>query len=142
MVEEVDDACMEQSIVGDSELVGGRAERRRRWRTVEEKRRIVEETLAPGSSVSQVARLHGVNANQVFQWRRQYEAGDLAVPSTDGPKLLPVIVSDAEEQAPEPDSAERHCASIHIELPGRALISIEAGIEPALAAAVVERFAR
>jgi transposase len=133
---------MEQSIVGDSELVGGRAERRRRWRTVEEKRRIVEETLAPGSSVSQVARLHGVNANQVFQWRRQYEAGDLAVPSTDGPKLLPVIVSDAEEQAPEPDSAERHCASIHIELPGRALISIEAGIDPALAAAVVERFAR
>ena len=142
MVEEVDDACMEQSIVEDSELVGGRAERRRRWRTVEEKRRIVEETLAPGSSVSQVARLHGVNANQVFQWRRQYEAGDLAVPSTDGPKLLPVIVSDAEEQAPEPDSAERHCASIHIELPGRALISIEAGIDPALAAAVVERFAR
>jgi len=26
MVEEVDDACMEQSIVEDSELVGGRAE--------------------------------------------------------------------------------------------------------------------
>jgi transposase len=58
---------MERSIVADSELVGGRAERSRRWRTVEEKRRIVEETLAPGASVSQVARLHGVKANQVFQ---------------------------------------------------------------------------
>ncbi len=30
-----------------------------------EKRRIVEETLQPGASVAQVARAHGVNANQV-----------------------------------------------------------------------------
>jgi hypothetical protein len=78
----------------------------------------------------------------VFQWRRQYEAGDLAAPSCDGPKLLPVIVSDPEEQAPKQDPVVSRCASIHIELPGRALISIEAGIDPALAAAVIERFAR
>jgi len=45
------------------------------FRGVEEKRRIVEETLRDGASVSSVARAHGVNANQVFQWRRLYRDG-------------------------------------------------------------------
>jgi transposase-like protein len=35
-------------------------------RSIAEKRRIVEETLAPGASVARVARAHGINANQVF----------------------------------------------------------------------------
>ena len=39
---------------------------KRRYRSVEERRRIVEETLVPGTSVAIVARAHGVNANQVF----------------------------------------------------------------------------
>jgi transposase-like protein len=38
----------------------------RRRRAVAEKRRIVEQTLAPDASVAKVARAHGVNANQVF----------------------------------------------------------------------------
>lgn len=50
---------------------------RRRFRTVEEKRRIVEETLVPGASVARVARAHGVNANQVFGWRQLYRQGRL-----------------------------------------------------------------
>ena len=35
------------------------------------KRQIVAETLAPGASVSIVARRHDVNSNQLFRWRRQ-----------------------------------------------------------------------
>jgi transposase len=35
------------------------------------KRQMVAETLAPGSSVSVVARRHDVNSNQLFRWRRQ-----------------------------------------------------------------------
>jgi transposase len=42
---------------------------------VAEKRRIVEQTLEPDASVAKVARAHGVNANQVFAWRRQYRQG-------------------------------------------------------------------
>ncbi len=45
-------------------------ETKRRFRTADERRRIVEETLVPGSSVAVVARMHGVNANQVFAWRK------------------------------------------------------------------------
>ena len=64
----------------------------RRRRSVAEKRRIVEETLAEGASVARVARASGVNANQVFQWRRQYRAGRLGdTPPT--LKLLPVTVA-------------------------------------------------
>ena len=42
---------------------------RRRW-TAEDKRRIVEETRAPGASVSVVARRHDINANLLFKWKR------------------------------------------------------------------------
>ncbi|WP_198173324.1 IS3 family transposase [Cupriavidus sp. USMAA2-4] len=51
---------------------------RRRRRTAQEKIAIVQETLAPGASVSAVARRHGVNPNQVFGWRKQYQEGSLA----------------------------------------------------------------
>ena len=47
----------------------------RQRRSIAEKRRIVEETLLHGASVARVARAHGVNANQVFGWRRLYLAG-------------------------------------------------------------------
>ncbi len=43
---------------------------KRRYRALEEKRRIVEETLVEGASVALIARAHGVNANLVFNWRR------------------------------------------------------------------------
>lgn len=50
---------------------------KRRYRGVEEKRRIVEESLVEGASVARIARAHGVNANLVFNWRRLYQAGRL-----------------------------------------------------------------
>ena len=64
----------------------------RRRRTVEEKRRVVEETLEPGASVAKVARAHGVNANQVFAWRRQYRQGLLSE-GRETANLLPVHVT-------------------------------------------------
>jgi transposase len=69
---------------------------RRRW-AVGEKCRIVEQTLKPGASVALVARAHGVNANQVFSWRRQYRQGLLSQRNAEPVKLLPVHVSEAQE---------------------------------------------
>jgi transposase-like protein len=46
-------------------------------RTMEGKRRIVEETLVEGASVARVARAHDVNGNLVFGWRKLYLAGRL-----------------------------------------------------------------
>lgn len=58
----------------DAEAVGVG---RRRRRSVAEKLQIVHLTLEPGSSVAEVGRAHGVNANQLFKWRRQFERGQL-----------------------------------------------------------------
>jgi transposase len=52
-------------------------QRRRRW-SAEEKARIVQETYAPGMSVSLVARQHGIAPNQLFSWRRLYVDGALS----------------------------------------------------------------
>ena len=108
---------------------------RRLRRTREEKRRIVEATFVPGASIARVAREHGVNANQVFQWRHEYRKGALGVRQQAQSKLLPVTVTA------EPMSgmalAAAPAGSIHIELPGRAVISVEAGVDPELVRAVL-----
>ncbi len=63
---------------------------RRRW-TVDDKARIVEETLEPGASVSMVARRHGLTPQQVFAWRREArQRSDEA-----GPRFIPAIVEAA-----------------------------------------------
>src|SRR6202035_3104333 len=69
--------------------------KKRQKRSVEEKRRIVEETLAAGASVARVARRHAVNANQVFYWRKKYREGRLG--KNQSSKLLPVTLSDISE---------------------------------------------
>ena len=52
-------------------------QRRRRW-SAEEKSRIVHETYQPGTSVSAVARRHGIAPNQLFGWRRLAAQGALS----------------------------------------------------------------
>jgi len=49
-------------------------QRRRRW-TPEQKLEIVKQTNETGSSVSLVAREHGLTAAQLFQWRKAYLEG-------------------------------------------------------------------
>jgi transposase len=70
---------------------------KRRYRSTEEKRAIIEETLRPGASVAVVARAHQVNANQLFHWRKLYRAG-LLNPETGGVRLLPVRVREDVEK--------------------------------------------
>ena len=110
-------------------LVPGR--RVRRWRSVAEKRRIVELTLVPGASVALVARAHGVNANQVFKWRREFERGELSEPVSASASLLPVVLAGG-------DKPQTSSGCIHIELQGCALISIESGADPALLRTILE----
>jgi len=61
-----------------SDTVGLSTDRRvRRFRSISEKLQIVQLTQRPGASVAQVAQAHGVNANQVFKWRRAFDRGEL-----------------------------------------------------------------
>ena len=74
----------------DVDVTGGVVAGPRRRRSAVERRRIVEETLEDGLSVARVALKYGVNANQVFEWRRLYRAGKLAGRAQPAMKLLPV----------------------------------------------------
>jgi transposase len=62
-------------------------QRRRRW-SAEEKAAMVEETYAPGMSVSLVARRHGIAPNQLFRWRRLHAEGALSA-VTAGETVVP-----------------------------------------------------
>src|SRR6202453_2927015 len=108
-----------------------RERRVRRWRSVAEKRRIVELALVPGASVALVARAHGVNANQVFKWRREFERGELSEPVSASASLLPVVLAGGDKPQTRP-------GCLHIALQGRALISIERGADPALLRTILE----
>ncbi len=118
----------------------GSGRRVRRWRSVAEKRQIVQLTMEPGASVAEVARAYGLNANQVFKWRRALERGELIESYS---ALLPVTVSTPSERASEVveplrETSGSSAGAIHIELPGRALISVESGADDCLVRAVLE----
>jgi transposase len=115
--------------------------RPRRRHAVSEKRRMVELTFQPGASVAQVARANGVNANQLFGWRRAFERGELVEPVSGSTALLPVTVSAACEspiRKAGPQEQPSSSGSIHIELPGRALIRVESGADGALLRSILE----
>ena len=80
----------------------GDARRRRRVWSVDDKRRIVAETLAPGASVSVVARRHDLNANMLFTWRRAVEA---ALPVADDKvTFVPATITAAPARTISPPS--------------------------------------
>jgi transposase len=124
--------------MGHSEEVG--VERRaRRWRSVAEKRQIVKLTFEPGASVALIARAHGLNANQVFKWRRAFERGELIDSSASSTALLPVtIAAPSERVESDAEQQPRTSGCIHIEFPGRAMISVESGADLALLRSILE----
>ena len=108
----------------------------RRWRTASEKLAIVQLTLRPGASVAEVARAQGMNANQLFKWRRAFERGELSESSV---ALIPVRVSNSQEEKRAPEVVVPAAGgAIHIELPGRAVISVESGADPTLLRTLLE----
>ena len=108
------------------------------YRSKQERRRIVEETLQPGASVAVIARSHGVNANQVFHWRKLYREGRLELEPTASP-LLPVRVTEtlSIDQSP----AKLYAGSIVVEL-GRARIHVEGLVDAESLRVILERVVR
>ena len=64
------------------------------WRrfTPEFKRHLVELTWRPGASVTGIALAQQINANQLFNWRRQYLPSREVRPPAPPPVLLPVEI--------------------------------------------------
>ena len=58
---------------------------------------LAQQACEPGVSVSKLALSHGINANQLFKWRRHYRAGLFGTLSEQSGSLLPVSVIDCDE---------------------------------------------
>ena len=77
--------------------------RRRRW-SLDDKARIIAETLAPGAVASEIARRYGVSPQQVFGWRREarLRAAEDAAAS---PSFAPVMLESPAAREPQAGAA-------------------------------------
>ena len=87
-------------------------------------------SLVPGRSVAEVARAHEVNANQVFDWRKQYLEGRLDPKREDG-LMLPVVLSepDEKEKASAPSQTHTSAGVLRV-LFARSEVRIEGHVDP------------
>ena len=122
----------------NAEVVIAEAKGKRQYRSREERRQIVEETLQPGASVAVIARQHGVNANQVFHWRKLYREGRLELKPA-AAELLPVRIAEVVSSELPP---ARLCAGVIVVELGRARIRIEGSVDSANLRLVLERVGR
>jgi transposase len=115
------------------------AGRRRTW-SDEEKAAIVAESDGPGTSISAVARRHGLSASQLFTWRRLVRrAGrrDGERPLHFVPAVMSVVPQEPTSAELSPELRER-CGghSIEVEIAG-ATVRITQGASAAQIAAVI-----
>ena len=116
---------------------------KRRTRTTLERLRIVEETMQAGASVARVARTHGVNANQLFHWRKLYREGRLEVENPSSALLQVKITEPIEANHPrsKPQVRTTEAGTIDIDL-GHARVRIEGRADPDCVRAAVEGLVR
>ena len=114
-------------------------ERRRRWTTAE-KLRIVEESLAPGASVVEVARRHDVHPNLLTVWRRQARTGVFACepesPSRRDDEVRFAAVSVTPDRQPL-TAPSRACGAIEIDFAAGARMRITGAVDAATLKAAV-----
>lgn len=84
------------------EVING-AGGRRHW-SVDDKARIIEETLEPNAIVSEVARRYGLRPQHVFAWRREARK-QAASAKQDSPAFVPAVVT-----SPTPEIAPKRPA--------------------------------
>ena len=94
-------------------LVG--PERRRRW-SAEQKRAIVAESLRSTTSLSAVARKHGLNTGQLYTWRRLFARS--AVPAFAHVELT--------REPPRIETSARASGTIEIVLPDGTVVRTDA----------------
>jgi transposase len=75
--------------------------RRRRW-SLEDKARIVAESLDPATTSSAVARRHGLHASQLFVWRQQLQRSAAATAALGEPAFVPVLMTGDRPALTEP----------------------------------------
>lgn len=113
--------------------------RRRRF-SADDKARIIEETLAPGAVVSDVARRHGLSPQQLFTWRRQARWPAAEVAETKAPTFVPAVVDTApsvvRRKRERTRRAKQTSGIIEVEIEG-VTVRVDRGAEAKTVAAVL-----
>jgi len=100
--------------------------------STEFKRQIVAAASEPGASVSKLAMEHRLNANMVFRWRRELNAGS-TTQAEQFPKMLPVVLNRQAPAAQMPTDACR----IEVVI-GDALVRISGNPDPVMLKSVFQ----
>ena len=99
-------------------------ERRRRW-TTEQKQVIAAQSLVPGASPTNVARLHGISTGQLYTWRHALKA---AQPGAALGRFARVEV--APQPVAPPDVMARPPGLIEIALSDGTTVRVDAAVDP------------
>jgi transposase len=109
-------------------------ERRRRW-SLEEKLRILAQSVAPGSSASLVCRLHGISSGQLYTWRRRFRTGELTgfAPVRLAPPVEQLALATAPvDPVPTPPELDRRVDGIiEVELPTGVKLRLTGAVDEA-----------
>jgi transposase len=99
-----------------SEVLPG-VSRRRVW-SMEEKLRLLAQSVAPGSSPKLTCRMHGVSSGQFYTWRKQFRSGELTgfVPVSIAPEA-PALPAMTKAEIPAVLPAPAAASSVEVELP-------------------------
>jgi transposase len=122
----------------DLDVIAVEGPGQRRHRSKQERRQIAEESLQPGASVAVLARRNGVNANQVFHWRKLLREGRLDVKPT-AAQLMPVRIAEVNEE--KSGRVHQQTGIIQIEL-GQVRVRVEGSVDPATLRTVLEQLGR
>jgi transposase len=108
------------------DLIPG-GERRRRW-TTEQKQTIAAQSLVPGASPTNVARLHGISTGQLYMWRQALMAAQPMAANQAIGRFARVEVSP--RPVVRPDIPARPPGLIEIALADGTTVRVDAGIDP------------
>ena len=106
-------------------------QRRRRWNAAE-KQELVSASLAPGASVSSIAREAGIHPSQLYGWRRQLRATEQPIVA-----FAPVRIAAA---ATVP--TQQTCGTIEIEFARGSRVRITGTADPSLVSAALAILAK
>ena len=114
-----------------------RVERRRQW-SVEQKLRILTESLQPGATISAVADRNGITRGQLYAWKKLAQQGGLpgvSLSTEAKPLFVPVRIetgpaSSLTGSMPASAGPEGQPSVIEIALRNGRIVRVREGIEP------------
>jgi len=99
-------------------------------RTMEEKRKIVLESLSTDTSIAAVARSHGINANLLHSWRWLYRRGELSK-TEKTTSFIPIKISPKTQPVTKTSEIRQENKEAHLEIIlGDARVLVHGAVSP------------